>query len=312
MKFNRLLNHPRYFRYAFIIVMVFSLIINILLPETKSDLFILYIFGSIFLGLGFYDRPVWLIIVLAFLIVICRFFLIPEPMLGILTFVTLLFTYILITFISVGLMKHFQQIQRDNIKLIHALANALDSRDPYTMNHSKNVAQYSVLIAKKLRLTDELCKVIHIGGLLHDIGKIGIPEYVLNKTGKLSKEEYEIIKRHPTLGYEMIKHIDSFNESGVLDIILYHHERFDGKGYPKGLKGTEIPLTARIVAIADAFDAMSSQRIYRDELKIDDILSELISNKGKQFDSDLVDTFIDLIEKGNTFFKEKQRFTLME
>ncbi|MFC6604051.1 HD-GYP domain-containing protein [Ectobacillus funiculus] len=198
-------------------------------------------------------------------------------------------------------MKNYQKIKESKLELIKTLVNALDSRDSYTLHHSENVAHFSLEIAKKMKLSKSLCDVIHKGGLLHDIGKIGIPEHILTKTGKLTDEEYNIIKSHTDIGYEMIKHVSDFNENGILDIVLYHHERYDGKGYPKGLKGTEIPLVARIVAIADMFDAMTSRRVYRSELNLEYTLNEIRKNKGTQFDPEIADIFLSLFEKKDTF-----------
>jgi putative nucleotidyltransferase with HDIG domain len=229
-------------------------------------------------------------------VVVCRYFFIPDTdsVSIISAFFIHSFTYLLITFISAGLKKYIQTVKEAQLELTLALANALDSRDPYTSDHSKNVAKYSLEIAQKMKLPKDMCDVIHVGGLLHDIGKIGIAEHVLNKPGKLTDEEYTIIKSHPTIGYNIIKHVTSFNKNGILDIVLYHHERYDGKGYPKGLEGDHIPLVARIVAVADTFDAMSSQRVYRDKLDQEFILNEIHKNKGKQFDPKVVDTFLSL------------------
>ena len=127
---------------------------------------------------------------------------------------------------------------------------------------------------------------------MHDIGKIGIPEHILMKNGKLTNEEYEVIKIHPTIGYNMIKHVADFHKNGILDMVLYHHERYDGKGYPAGLKGNQIPLYARIAAVADTFDAMTTERVYREELSLDYTLNEIRKNKGTQFDPDIVDLFL--------------------
>ncbi|WP_223282857.1 HD-GYP domain-containing protein [Neobacillus kokaensis] len=188
-------------------------------------------------------------------------------------------------------------MEKQNLELTEALSNALDYRDTYTQHHSENVAKYAIEIAKKMKLPKNVCEDIYLGGLLHDIGKIGIPEDILKKPGKLTKRELEVIKTHPTIGYEMIKHVSSFNRNGVLDIVLYHHERYDGKGYPKGLKGDNIPLVARIVGIADTFDAMTSNRIYKSQVNVEYALNEIRSNKGKQFDPELVDIFLSLFEK---------------
>lgn len=194
-------------------------------------------------------------------------------------------------------MRYVQKVKRDNLELITALANALDSRDPHTMCHSENVAKYSLQIAEKMRLSKETCDIIRKGALLHDIGKIGIPEHILQKHGRLTNEEYKIIQSHPKIGYEMIKHVGNFHDNGILDIVLYHHERFDGKGYPAGLKGNQIPLYARIVAVADTFDAMTTKRVYRDELSLDYTLNEIWKNKGTQFDPEVVDAFLSLFDQ---------------
>lgn len=194
-------------------------------------------------------------------------------------------------------MKNYQKIKEGNLELTMALAKALDSRDTYTLHHSENVAKYAVDTAKKMGLSKDICDVIYIGGLLHDIGKIGIPEYILTKPGKLTDDEYAIIKNHPNIGYEMIKHVSNFNENGILDIVLYHHERYDGNGYPNGLKGDQIPLIARIVAIADTFDAMTSRRVYRPELDLEYTLNEICKNKGTQFDPEITDVFLSLFQK---------------
>jgi putative nucleotidyltransferase with HDIG domain len=309
--FNRWLNYPITFRYCFFILLILGITINNFVIDKESNFYIIYIFCTIFLGIGFYNLSNWFIFFLTFLVVICRFILIPEVSSDLTTFFTFLFTYLLITFISVALMKNVQKVKNDHLELVTALANALDSRDTYTLHHSENVAKYAVEIAEKMKLNKDLCKVIHIGGLLHDIGKIGIPEYILSKPGKLSDDEYETIKTHPTIGYEMIKHISTFRENGVLDIVLYHHERYDGKGYPKGLKGNEIPLVARIVAVADTFDAMSSKRVYRDELDFEHALNDILKNKGTQFDPEIVDVFLSMFDSWNEKEREKIFYELL-
>ncbi|WP_040203519.1 HD-GYP domain-containing protein [Neobacillus jeddahensis] len=294
--FNKWLKHPNYFRYSFYIMLISSILLNSFVFENESNFYILYIFCAIFLGIGFFDKPWWLIVVFTLLVVCCRYYLIPELSHNIGTFFTYFFTYLVITLISVGLMKFVQRVKEDNLALIMALSKALDSRDAYTQHHSKNVAKYSVEIANRMMLSRDVCDVIHVGGLLHDIGKIGIPGTILKKPEKLTDDEYNTVKTHPTIGYEIIKHVESFQDNGILDIVLYHHERYDGKGYPTGLKGMQIPLVARIVAVADTFDAMSSQRVYRDKLDLDVILKEIERNKGKQFDPEIVDVFLDIFD----------------
>ena len=194
-------------------------------------------------------------------------------------------------------MKYVHKVREDELELTTVLANALDSRGSYTLNHSENVAKYSVQIAEKLKLSKDCCAIICKGALLHDIGKIEISEHILMKNGKLTKEEYEGIMTHPTIGYNMIKHVADFHKNGILDMVLYHHERYDGKGYPAGLKGNQIPLYARIAAVADTFDAMTTKRVYREELSLDYTLNEIQKNKGTQFDPDIVDAFLNLFER---------------
>lgn len=176
------------------------------------------------------------------------------------------------------------------IGTIFALAAALDARDHYTHGHSKKVARYAVSIAKEMRLPKYQIDVIRRASLLHDIGKIGIPDKILNKPGRLTKEEYEIVKKHPKLALDILKSIPQLRDS--LPAIYHEHERFDGKGYIVGLKGKAIPLEARIIGIADAFDAMTSERPYRKALSPKEAVLELKRCCGTQFDPTIVKIFI--------------------
>ena len=293
----QIFSHPKYSRCLFFIFLFISILLNTFILENQSNFYILYIFCAIFLGIGYYNSPKWQIFLLTFAVVVCRYFLIPDSSANYFTFFTYLLTYLLITFISVGLMANAQRVTQENVELTKALSNALDSRDTFTLHHSENVAKYAVKIAERMNLSPSLCKIIHIGGLLHDIGKIGIPEHILFKPGRLTEDEYQLIKTHPIIGYEMIKHVKRYESTGILDIVLYHHERYDGKGYPRGLKDENIPLVARIIAVADTYDAMSSKRVYRDAIELEDILMEIERNKGKQFDPVIVDAFLSLFEK---------------
>ncbi|RUL48709.1 HD-GYP domain-containing protein [Lysinibacillus antri] len=302
--FTRWLDKPIYFRIAFVVILLFSSIINQFILNGDGKLYTLYILSVILLGIGFYNKPL-LLIVLTILVVTCRYILIPDSHSRISIYLIHVFTYLFITFISAGLMKYIQKVREHHLELTTTLANALDSRDPYTRHHSENVAKYSVLIAQKMNLPKDYCDIIRKGALLHDIGKIGIPEHILTKNEKLTDEEYHIIKSHPVIGHKMIQHIATFHKNGVLDIVLYHHERFDGKGYPKGLKGTDIPLFARIVAVADTFDAMTSKRVYRNELDLNYTLNEIRKNKGTQFDPEIVDVFLSLFEDNQTILERK-------
>lgn len=187
--------------------------------------------------------------------------------------------------------------KENTLNLTFALAKSLDSRDPHTAFHSENVAKYAFLIAKEMKLSNRQCDTIYLGGLLHDIGKIGVPEAVLSKSTPLTEDEYDAIKQHSTIGYNMVKHIPSFEKSGILDIILYHHERYDGTGYPERLKREQIPRLARILSIADSFDAMTSTRVYRNKRDLEYAINQIRKNRGTQFDPEITDVFLKMLEK---------------
>ncbi|HPF28948.1 MAG TPA: HD domain-containing protein, partial [Lachnospiraceae bacterium] len=179
---------------------------------------------------------------------------------------------------------------------ISTFTGFIDAKDNYTKGHSTRVAAYSAEIARRLKLNEEDVERIYQIGLMHDCGKIGIPDSILKKPGALTKEEYEIVKSHTTLGDELLKNYTAI--PGIRDGAHYHHERYDGTGYPKGLVGEEIPLYARIICVADSFDAMSSTRCYRLELSNEKIVSELKDNAGKQFDPNLIQFMIDMMKDG--------------
>jgi len=182
----------------------------------------------------------------------------------------------------------------DTLEMVNALSVALDLKSEYTCNHSARVAELSVLLAKALHLPLEEQIRINLGAHLHDIGKVGIPDAILNKVGPLDDKEFALIKQHTLTGYKIIKKVRSFSE--ISDIILYHHERVDGLGYPEGLSGQEISLATKIVSIADSFDAMTSKRPYRQSLTTTEALKELKRCAGKQFEEGLVDVFIKLVD----------------
>lgn len=182
----------------------------------------------------------------------------------------------------------------DTLEMVNALSVALDLKSEYTCNHSARVAELSVLLAKVLHLPLEEQIRINLGAHLHDIGKVGIPDAILNKVGPLDDKEFALIKQHTLTGYKIIKKVRSFSE--ISDIILYHHERVDGLGYPEGLSGQEISLATKIVSIADSFDAMTSKRPYRQSLTTTEALKELKRCAGKQFEEGLVDVFIKLAD----------------
>lgn len=187
------------------------------------------------------------------------------------------------------------QIRMGN-ETILTIAKAVDAKDENTSQHSSRVSEYSVMIAKRLGFDGEECERLRQTALLHDIGKIGVPDSVLNKPGKLTDEEYEIMKKHVLMGAEILKNFTLIDR--VEEGALYHHERYDGKGYIHGLKGEEIPLYARIIGIADAFDAMTANRVYRKKLDFEYVLEELKKGRGTQFDPKLVDIMLQLVEDG--------------
>ena len=179
---------------------------------------------------------------------------------------------------------------------VYDIASAVEAKDPYTYGHSKRVNIYAAALAEKVGLSSDEVSALSAAALLHDIGKVGIPEKVLNKKGKLSKEDWEEIKAHPRLGANIIGNIPKL--APAVNTILYHHERWDGSGYPEGLKAEEIPLEARILAIADSFEAMTSARPYRPALSLEEVVTELRQGAGFQFDPGLVDTFVSIVQAG--------------
>lgn len=188
-----------------------------------------------------------------------------------------------------------KDIERMTMQTITTIANTIDAKDEYTRGHSKRVAEYSATIATELGMSEVEVSNIRIIGLLHDIGKIGIPDSVLNKPGKLTNEEFQIMKGHTLAGAEILKDIDMI--PGLEIGAKYHHERIDGKGYPEGISGDDIPYLARIIAVADAYDAMSSNRVYRRHLPKDKILSELEKGCGTQWDEEITKIMIKLINE---------------
>ncbi len=180
------------------------------------------------------------------------------------------------------------------IDFMYSLANVIDMKDKYTGHHSEEVSKISVLIGEKLGLCDEDLNALRLGSILHDFGKIGMPDSIINKKGKLTDEEYNIMKAHPEKGYNIIKQV--IDNKKVLEIIKYHHERIDGKGYPEQLKGDEIPYLARIVCVADAYHAMTSTRSYRSALSVESAIAELTKCRGIQFDAEIVDAFIPIVK----------------
>lgn len=179
---------------------------------------------------------------------------------------------------------------------IYALTAAIDTKDHYTFNHSKNVAYYAASLAAGNDMGEDFVELIREAGLLHDIGKIGIPEDILNKPGKLTEQEYEIMKGHVENSVGIIRHLPSLDY--VIPAVIGHHERYDGKGYPRKISGEDIPLSARILCIADSFDAMVSRRSYKTPYSVEYALEEIQRKRGSQFDPKLADLFVHLVETG--------------
>ena len=180
----------------------------------------------------------------------------------------------------------YEDLRQSFLDTVIALTTLIDMKDRYTRGHSVRVTRYCLQIARKLNLSRREIEILKFGALLHDIGKVGVDESILHKPSKLTDEEYKAIKRHPEMGEDVIRHI-KFLEEG-LQIIRHHHERYDGKGYPDGLKGKDIPLLARIIAVADAFDAMTSDRPYRKAFSFQKTIEELKKGAGTQFDPEIV------------------------
>lgn len=192
------------------------------------------------------------------------------------------------------------QLTQAYIDTVQVLVNALEARDSYTYGHTARVTVIAKAIAKKLGMAAEDLYTLEIGALLHDVGKIGVPDSVLGKPGPLEKSEYAIITEHPGKGGRILKDIEYLENS--IPSVMFHHERFDGKGYPEGLSGKNIPLAGRIIAIADSFDAMISDRPYKEKISVKEAVKELRRCSGSQFDSEIAETFIKIIENGEIDF----------
>lgn len=192
-----------------------------------------------------------------------------------------------------------EKLDKMNTNIIRALAYSIDAKDRYTSGHSQRVAEYSCNIAKMMGKSEEEQKIIYYAGLLHDVGKIRVPEEVINKPGKLTDEEFDQIRAHPVSGYHILK--DIYEDERIADGVKYHHERYDGKGYPNGLKGENIPEIARIIGVADAYDAMASNRSYRDALSQEVVRSEIEQGRGCQFDSKIADIMLNMISEDREY-----------
>ena len=206
---------------------------------------------------------------------------------------------------TLKLHKHTEKLERMTNEVMLTLADTIDAKDKYTNGHSVRVAQYSKLIAEKLNMSRKEQDDIYRMGLLHDIGKIGVRDEIINKTTRLEEEEYNEIKKHPVTGAKILE-----NMSELPDIAIgakYHHERYDGRGYPEGLSGENIPLVARIIGVADAYDAMTSNRSYREVMPQEKVRDEIVKGKGTQFDPVFAEIMLKIIDEDKEYnLREKK------
>lgn len=190
----------------------------------------------------------------------------------------------------------YDRLKESYMQTVEALRLLVDAKDDYTRGHSDRVSMYAEKIAERTGMEESQKECVRCAGLLHDIGKVGVSDAILCKDDKLTEEEFAVIRRHPEIGEKILSCIDMFHNLG--GIVRAHHERVDGGGYPDGLLGEQIPLEARMISIADAFDAMMSDRHYRKRLSLSKAMEELAAGRGTQFDERLVDVFLGLIERG--------------
>jgi putative nucleotidyltransferase with HDIG domain len=283
-------------------------------------IFMLFIFTCLYFGSGFSDAWTYYLIVpviaglygrsqilltysvLSFLLLLIASLLFPfDSNFDSIDLSNQLLSHVIITSFSFMVIRKLRDLYKKQVKIIEESAEvtieqvvksfvvSVEAKDVYTFGHSDRVSKYAVALAKTLPEFQDKKKLhnLHLMGLLHDIGKINIPESILGKASELTKEEYELIKTHTVVGARMIEKVEGLEElkSGV----LYHHERWDGKGYPTQIKELEIPLESRILAIADAFDAMTSTRAYRNAISDKEAFKRIVEGKGTQFDPDLVE-----------------------
>lgn len=196
----------------------------------------------------------------------------------------------------------YKELKKRYLDTIEALRLTVDAKDIYTRGHSDRVAYYAMKLGRAFNLPEDQIELLRLAGIFHDIGKIGTADDILFKTDKLEYDEYEEIKKHPLKGAYILSAISMFQD--VVPLVKYHHERIDGKGYPEGLKGDEIPFLARILSVADAFDAMTTDRKYRSKLNIEDAILQFKMNAGTQFDAEVVDMLIKILDDFETMKKE--------
>lgn len=281
---------------VFPIISITSIIINFM----YADPYLLALFAIPAIYLPITRTPLPLFIIGNIIITISVFFVAGLTLMAVIPILAFITISILGRRTVTISQRHYNQKQDYEELFMNTMlsfAKSIDTRDAYTAFHSRHVAQYAKQIAIELGLSNREQEAVYIAGLIHDIGKIGTPESILHKESRLTEEEYEIMKKHPEDGYEIVKDISRLAEVGITDMVRHHHERIDGKGYPLGLKGDQIPLGARILAAADAFDAMTTNRSYRQKLAIDTAVEELQRHSGTQFDSQVASAFIRSLKK---------------
>ena len=208
----------------------------------------------------------------------------------------------LINKINVELQNKNDAIEKAYLDTISILRQTVEAKDPYTRGHSDRVSEFSVLLGQKMNLDEQVQNTLRVGGLFHDIGKIGIPDSILLKDDYLDDEEYSQIKNHPSIGAHILSNAVVFQD--ILPIVLHHHERYDGRGYPSQLSGEDIPFVARLTTVVDTFDAMTSKRSYRNALDIDIAKAEIKKCSGTQFDPNCAKAFLDILDNDYDSIKE--------
>ncbi|MEA1964531.1 MAG: HD-GYP domain-containing protein [Candidatus Aerophobetes bacterium] len=201
-------------------------------------------------------------------------------------------------FIAHYVYRLYGNLRKQHLDTIQALATAIEARDSYTEDHSRRMSEYAFLVAKQLGLSTDEAETIQYAAILHDVGKIGINDKILNKPGALTEEEWAKMKKHTAIGADILTRIDSFREASR--IVYYHHERYDGQGYPEKLKGEEIPIGARILSVIDAYDAITSKRPYRSASSAQEAIEEIKKNTGTQFDEKVVKVFFKVLNQNAT------------
>lgn len=273
-----------------IMTIIASIIVYILVNAVIMSILMHLITGENFFG-NFYKNVTWVVkdyFAMAPLAILMAISYMNCSIVGVvLSFGPLLFARY--TF------KMYIDMRNIYIDTVKSLSQAIEAKDPYTNGHSQRVGEYACSLAEKLGLPPKRTENLKIAAILHDIGKIGIYESILNKPGKLTEEEFSIIKQHPEIGVKIIKNIDFLKD--VSKIILSHHERYDGTGYPEGRKYEDIILESQILSVADVFDALTSERPYRGAMTVDEALEIIEDGKGRQFDYKLADSFIKMIKE---------------